>query len=172
MEGDTRLPGIQRRLSYFNPLPPGGGRPFARTLCIYGSYFNPLPPGGGRPAAVRGLLKSPRISIHSLRVEGDRYDFSGRFCNFSISIHSLRVEGDTDLPSSSTSCIPFQSTPSGWRETPAVQTIFPYISDFNPLPPGGGRLYIETDTGLSITNFNPLPPGGGRRCPQGRPRCF
>ena len=63
------------------------------------------------------------ISIHSLRVEGDLLIAAGSQC-LVISIHSLRVEGD--------------STPHI-----SVQT----ASDFNPLPPRGGRrLY----TGLQI----------------------
>ena len=58
------------------------------------------------------------ISIHSLRVEGD---LSPR-CNTThrgISIHSLRVEGDSD----------------GLQDLTCM-------SDFNPLPPCGGRRNI------------------------------
>ena len=58
-----------------------------------------------------------RISIHSLRVEGDVktvYDIM----TDAISIHSLRVEGDIIA---ALVCIQvrlrFQSTPSVWRET-------------------------------------------------------
>ena len=83
------------------------------------SYFNPLPPCGGRHVPT-SLATLEKISIHSLRVEGDRRKPCSLYCllyfnplppcggrpccgsamwNFcSISIHSLRVEGD---PSSS-----------------------------------------------------------------------
>ena len=43
-----------------------------------------------------GLVNKPchTISIHALRVEGDRYMFQRRLV-FGISIHALRVEGDS-----------------------------------------------------------------------------
>ena len=34
-------------------------------------HFNPLPPHGGRLFALPALLNVPKISIHSLRMEGD-----------------------------------------------------------------------------------------------------
>ena len=55
------------------------------------------------------------ISIHSLRVEGD-HGIGENVLRERISIHSLRVEGDF-LLISKPSYIPFQSTPSVWRET-------------------------------------------------------
>ena len=65
------------------------------------------------------------ISIHSLRMEGDIYRML-RIQNKIISIHSLRMEGDPDT-------------------TTEVQT----TEYFNPLPPHGGRQtnhYSETLT--------------------------
>ena len=80
---------------YFNPLPPHGGRHLNQhncaeyrqfqstpsawrethggqpcSLCI--CHFNPLPPHGGRRAAGMAALRCSSISIHSLRMEGDR----------------------------------------------------------------------------------------------------
>ena len=79
---------------YFNPLPPCGGRPtavritqtsiifqstpsvwretciFLCTIMIY-TNFNPLPPCGGRLRVLCAERLRHRISIHSLRVEGD-----------------------------------------------------------------------------------------------------
>ena len=125
-----------------------------------------------------------RISIHSLRVEGDLRSVScpvkdinfnplppcgGRLCRFPscpesdrISIHSLRVEGDR------------ARCPRDLQH-----------NDFNPLPPCGGRLrllYYQARIGGQFqstpsvwretfcrdwwgewNNFNPLPPCGGRR---------
>ena len=83
--------------------------------------------------------KSTKISIHSLRMEGDgvvaqAFRDSGTFqstpsawretgyCKFavgtkSISIHSLRMEGDDIKSENSKYSSSFQSTPSAWRET-------------------------------------------------------
>ena len=83
-------------------------------------------------------LHSEEISIHSLRMEGDsvftRFSNSGE-----ISIHSLRMEGDLSRFSHSSAEIVFQSTPSVWRETAPLRSIFPFSKHFNPLPPYGGR---------------------------------
>ena len=54
------------------------------------------------------------ISIHTLRVEGDK-EMSLRYKLVEISIHTLRVEGD-----------------------PAGSDANVYNSDFNPHPPRGG----------------------------------
>ena len=77
------------------------------------------------------------ISIHSLRVEGDRQR-SALHVNAVISIHSLRVEGDA-----------------------ASMIGVKFSVNFNPLPPCGGR---QRYTGglLAAVDFNPLPPCGGR----------
>ena len=56
------------------------------------------------------------ISIHSLRMEGDLC-FSMSFEGFYISIHSLRMEGDIQHPDIPDAEGTFQSTPSAWRET-------------------------------------------------------
>ena len=125
-----------------------------------------------------------------------------------ISIHSLRVEGDRVPPCSLISVIIFQSTPSVWRETGPSKSIdlpeaisihslrvegdhgaamraviLHAISihslrvegdtdllamlkvdlDFNPLPPCGGRLCSSRSSRCKSSNFNPLPPCGGRR---------
>ena len=78
-----------------------------------------------------------------------------------ISIHSLRVEGDR------VRCLPmsprpgFQSTPSAWRETPSLALTWygDYISIHS--------LRVEGDVDCQknsslLPNFNPLPPRGGR----------
>ena len=56
------------------------------------------------------------ISIHSLHTEGDFFEIIDRGA-LDISIHSLHTEGDIMLIS-----------------------IIPQLSNFNPLPPHGGRL--------------------------------
>ena len=124
---------------HFNPLPPHGGRhfftellslsePFQSTpsawretafcsiLISFQAYFNPLPPHGGRLIYHVTVACTRRISIHSLRMEGDRpagcwtihrtsfqstpsawretREFQEFFESSDISIHSLRMEGD------------------------------------------------------------------------------
>ena len=61
----------------------------------------------------------------------------------SISIHSLRVEGDS-LVLSPVQMVRFQSTPSVWRETAASVSTSTYATNFNPLPPCGGRRLVES----------------------------
>ena len=78
----------------------------------------------------------------------------------------------------------FQSTPSAWRETimyfvskmeklisihslrmegdHIFESVLCEISNFNPLPPHGGRPYGSRVIQCPL-NFNPLPPHGGRR---------
>ena len=57
------------------------------------------------------------ISIHSLRMEGDRQKKIRHPATMIISIHSLRMEGDRFARKRKSGSKPFQSTPSAWRET-------------------------------------------------------
>ena len=113
--------GIQSPHRHFNPLPPCGGRQSQNKSPFFSANdFNPLPPCGGRPFLSQLWFPEQKISIHSLRVEGDFY---GRYSSDrqTISIHSLRVEGD-----------------SGILHGKAV------AGYFNPLPPCGGRPEIAS----------------------------
>ena len=47
---------------------------------------------------VRWIALLPAISIHSLRMEGDICDHIRRNLRIGISIHSLRMEGDDGIP--------------------------------------------------------------------------
>ena len=58
---------------YFYPRPPGGGRPIPQEKHRIRAHFYPRPPGGGRRTKEGQDMESFRISIHALRVEGDRY---------------------------------------------------------------------------------------------------
>ena len=94
VEGDCQLTGMAVRTCHFYPRPPGGGRPPPaprRLRCP--RHFYPRPPGGGRPPAGCRLKFHQDISIHALRVEGDRVHTAIR-SRPPISIHALRVEGD------------------------------------------------------------------------------
>ena len=160
MEGDIGKTTTNATMSDFNPLPPYGGRPIDSNVSIghrnfnplppYGgrlvtlmrrtvkyafqstpsvwretsfasfsssstAYFNPLPPYGGRLCQRTLYAFRLCISIHSLRMEGDGTGKSTSLRNF-ISIHSLRMEGD-----------------------PPLSSELYEQSNFNPLPPYGGR---------------------------------
>ena len=79
-----------------------------------------------------------------------------------ISIHSLRMEGDIhgrffDLLGGS-----FQSTPSAWRETQRNQT--PKMQNiFQSTPSAWRETYVPLYSECPKSNFNPLPPHGGRQ---------
>ena len=102
----------------FYPRPPGGGRRRKRRLKQHlSANFYPRPPGGGRRLVQVFSGTVNEISIHALRVEGDRSCLSLLSFNFyfyprppgggrhdsdrlrdvveTISIHALRVEGDS-----------------------------------------------------------------------------
>ena len=126
------------------------------------------------------------ISIHSLRMEGDRLTACKLLPEPGISIHSLRMEGDATISQNPGTIFIFQSTPSAWRET---SDSYPYLDvstyisihslrmegdshnitppvelcHFNPLPPHGGRPPEEKPTPCNNDYFNPLPPHGGRQ---------
>ena len=59
------------------------------------------------------------ISIHALRMEGDKSGASGRIL-LTISIHALRMEGDLLFHSYTNPLYKFLSTPSAWRATQRV----------------------------------------------------
>ena len=101
---------------YFNPLPPHGGRLIIRFFAyiVNSISIHSLRMEGDTSIALFDFGIS--ISIHSLRMEGDFLPPTLRSA-ISISIHSLRMEGDIARFSEHFSIIPFQSTPSAWRET-------------------------------------------------------
>ena len=170
------------------------------------TYFNPLPPHGGRRVCTGGCPIREAISIHSLRMEGD-FRLAGKQ-GLLLHFNPLPPHGGRLLsifPSGGTA--QFQSTPSAWRETiqytqqrprAAISIhslrmegdivfyrIFPSCQHFNPLPPHGGRQCkikeLESEVQFQSTpsawrethhrlfprsatrNFNPLPPQGGRQ---------
>ena len=133
-----------------------------KQVCRLGitSDFNPLPPCGGRPAAPTVVAGGSVISIHSLRVEGDKCRLRGISAG-SISIHSLRVEGDATNNEQAAE-EPFQSTPSVWRETLSMTAPCGEIAiSIHSLRVEGDS---QTKMGLlTAADFNPLPPCGGRQ---------
>ena len=75
---------------------PSGWRATIQFFTVDQPDFNfyPRPPGGGRRYYQTDGAKKGRISIHALRVEGDR-QMDDLILLISISIHALRVEGDS-----------------------------------------------------------------------------
>ena len=193
----------------FNPLPPGGGRhvrpdrngsrnlfqssPSGRRETSYTLYllcfvlsFNPLPPGGGRHGKGGAHRESLRVSILS-----------------------LRAEGDWAISTTPATAATFQSSPSGRRETPVVlyTRVSTEVSILSLRAEGDikwsykryrygvsilslraeGDLFLrhphmrqpvsilslraegdprQRRCGRAVCGFNPLPPGGGRHCGQ------
>ena len=148
------------RTSYFNPLPPRGGRPEGRAFARPSVYFNPLPPRGGRRSpSTRTKTTSAFQSTPSSRRE---------------------TRGIRSAPPSPSDFNPLP--PRGGR--PGQLRRRGCAHDFNPLPPRGGRLVFTVGDnalpdisihsllaeGDSVTlpslvrlpYFNPLPPRGGR----------
>ena len=107
---------IHRLRTDFYPRPPGGGRPFciSKDICVYNFY--PRPPGGGRLSHSMFPRTAETISIHALRVEGDKIAPFVKHLHY-ISIHALRVEGDKSI----------------------FDRHRRRIRNFYPRPPGGGR---------------------------------
>ena len=103
-------------IKHFNPLPPCGGRQHVSDSLIYTVRFQSTPSVWRETKQYNELLLDVFISIHSLRVEGDKIPEEIR-SKFTISIHSLRVEGDPRLLIINYEHRRFQSTPSVWRET-------------------------------------------------------
>ena len=79
--------------------------------------FNPLPPHGGRLWEIDCSEQCPSISIHSLRMEGDRnrYGHHPTYTTFQSTPSAWRETFQPLNPGCRATA--FQSTPSAWRET-------------------------------------------------------
>ena len=161
MEGDKAALETEVRLLHFNPLPPHGGRHMTPDLFKVDLKFQSTPsawretPNTAASTAADSFQSTPsawretasaeclrhcsRISIHSLRMEGDSRRGSDR--RRSQYFNPLPPHGGrqdkrwVDLVYQA-----FQSTPSAWRETAERSITWQKPTYFNPLPPHGGRL--------------------------------
>ena len=106
-----------RRRQDFNPLPPHGGRLSMRMIRYSDFKFQSTPSAWRETIQFWQGIRHFRISIHSLRMEGDF---------FGSTLLEKRYK--------------FQSTPSAWRETWLLVGHHKGTGNFNPLPPHGGRL--------------------------------
>ena len=144
--------------------------------------FNPLPPCGGRPDGISAPC-GRRTFQSTPSVWRETCNSVFPTLHHRISIHSLRVEGDHHSPPSSPPHHNFNPLPPCGGRPPEEPFDCP-VRHFNPLPPCGGRLiylarvraraqfqstpsvWRETTTSKRIhhdaLNFNPLPPCGGR----------
>ena len=151
MEGDKELREKPYFPEHFNPLPPHGGR---HSRCSCGRsyiYFNPLPPHGGRPCTENGVKTFTCISIHSLRMEGDRQINSAITTRRNISIHSLRMEGDEMWRQNIISTTPISIHSLRMEGDCILRRPSSNRGNFNPLPPHGGRRI--TTRGIGSANL-------------------
>ena len=147
--------------------------------------FNPLPPHGGRLKEIYDTRVALKISIHSLRMEGDqgssRYTAPSPHFNplpphggrpsgiltmtipHCISIHSLRMEGDIQRLGKSPEprnisihSLRMEGDGGGDREILFEMTLF------QSTPSAWRETSGTCDSQQDRLDFNPLPPHGGR----------
>ena len=131
------MPQLSER-TYFNPLPPHGGRLCEPIPSCHIYIFQSTPSAWRETLCVENVLCCHVISIHSLRMEGDVifYTFSHCFMYF----NPLPPHGGRRIYRAFIKQIQkFQSTPSAWRETYIFFSRQHSQLHFNPLPPHGGR---------------------------------
>ena len=138
MEGDAPSCSVVKRKNIFQSTP-SAWRETSGTLhtAILARYFNPLPPHGGR--------QRERLS----------YNIDMQFQSTPSAWRETPRDSNRNLTGK------FQSTPSAWRETKTFQSVYKATTDFNPLPPHGGRPLCPPQI-WRTGHFNPLPPHGGR----------
>ncbi len=93
MEGDDTHSGKNRQKTYFNPLPPHGGRRISSYHSGILRAFQSTPSAWRETSLFSKHFTNVHISIHSLRMEGDTIP-ENDLASVVISIHSLRMEGD------------------------------------------------------------------------------
>ena len=172
-----------RKILYFYPRPPGGGRQQSARVLHSDHHFYPRPPGGGRQFlpclfhAVRQFLSTP---------SGWRATASllSKICPELISIHALRVEGDhADVVNWFVDMHFYPRPPGGGRPgLPAGRKSRRQISIHALRVEGDGQQWVcdeidlkflSTPSGWRATpdlyimqrggwDFYPRPPGGGR----------
>ena len=174
------------RVMRFQSTPPARGATvhFA-SHNLYLLNFNPRPPRGGRRLMFRPLAVLMWISIHAPREGGDISTFFQRSSDPYFNPRPPRG-GRQDDPAGRLGDVIFQSTPPARGATTrrCIYASHSHISihapreggdlyrvlchhaiqDFNPRPPRGGRLVVNTVNSLK-GDFNPRPPRGGRPVP-------
>ena len=131
-------PARRRRLVYFYPRPPCGGRRYYGYFTQTNSRFLSTPSVRRATVCFSAGRVGIVISIHALRAEGDLRK-ENRGIRQQISIHALRAEGDP---------------------RPGRAVFRPL--NFYPRPPCGGRPVLPKNHRPSVHDFYPRPPCGGR----------
>ena len=99
MEGDPTGFNAASAVSYFNPLPPRGGRRLNAPTMRVPHDFNPLPPRGGRQTDVRSFVDMSEFQS-TPSAWRETVQLTSKTATEEISIHSLRVEGDAPVEKS------------------------------------------------------------------------
>ena len=170
--------------TYFNPLPPHGGRHNKLVVAVVGQGFQSTPSAWRETVSSYRITQSPvpfQSTPSAWRETSSKIGWRGLA---KISIHSLRMEGDSNrtvteqrkgyfnpLPphggrqkvtSSANDTKAFQSTPSAWRETYLKRQI--ESKQLFQSTPSAWRETVLLAMICTISSyFNPLPPHGGRR---------
>ena len=134
---------IRTRFNFY-PRPPGGGRHWDAGRLQQGkNHFYPRPPGGGRLIITNVAGNRRAISIHALRVEGDR---KARSARKALKVFLSTPSGWRATADSGHQCgtVRFLSTPSGWRATRTWYSRFCRRRIFLSTP-SGWRATAKTD---------------------------
>ena len=134
---------------------------FLAVQDAFSSYFNPLPPHGGRPDTLPYIIDVKDISIHSLRMEGDTSICSRADTMFRFQSTPSAWRETVLIWQRKNNLKTFQSTPSAWRETPcAISSPTFCVISIHSLRMEGDIIFERVRTWER--HFNPLPPHGGR----------
>ena len=162
-EGDPKTSGGNtKRNAYFYPRPPRGGRHIVCRKSSGHLLFLSTPSARRATYRLQKEQRTPPISIHALREEGDRERLQRSHRDHQISIHALREEGDRAAPAGSWPAIAFLSTPSARRATIRFRPVSTTHCNFYPRPPRGGRPIRPPAPCCPGRYFYPRPPRGGR----------
>ena len=139
---------------------------------IGGTYFNPLPPHGGRRHGDHTPGRTGRKFQSTPSAWRETFCSIMAFRTFFISIHSLRMEGDREfLLSYSQYCHFNPLPPHGGRQEIVCKSCVCAIY-FNPLPPHGGRLCVNPSPVQEVTiSIHSLRMEGDALCCSGLPFC-
>ena len=105
----------------FNPRPPRGGRRLLEYLRQNGVKFQSTPPARGATQQIFNRFIFLPISIHAPREGGDASLYRAVAVFSRISIHAPREGGDH-----------------------RIDELQNKLNDFNPRPPRGGRLWLQS----------------------------
>ena len=145
----------------FNPLPPCGGRHRCLEVTYNATTFQSTPSVWRETWDFTFAQYREIISIHSLRVEGD---YRQSTCQHALDdFNPLPPCGGRQYQAGAMGLnLQFQSTPSVWRETKRGDNVTRYCDiSIHSLRVEGDHSTVRLS--LTATDFNPLPPCGGRQ---------